>query len=100
MLGIYLPLPQSEMNCSRVEFVERLVFRYDPDLRLFQAQIAPLSLFEVKRIGLRFEIVDAWLRIRESEMEVYTDNCEAPVQFVIQEAPDQHEQLQWTIFPS
>lgn len=98
MIGIYLPLPQSEMNCLRVEFVERLAFRYDSNLRLFQAQIAPSPPLEVKRMDLQFEIVNAWLRIRESEIEVYTDDREAPVRFVIQEALDQREQLQWTIF--
>ncbi|WP_156427131.1 hypothetical protein [Leptolyngbya sp. NIES-2104] len=88
------------MNRSRVEFVERLAFRYEPDLALFQARIAPLSPFEVKRMGLRFETVCALLRIRESEIEVYTNDREAPVRFVIQEAPDQRDQLQWTIFPA
>ncbi|MGG6265409.1 hypothetical protein ACQ4M3_24490 [Leptolyngbya sp. AN03gr2] len=88
------------MNLLRLNFLERLSFQYEPDLRLFQAQIAPLLQDAIDQMGLQFETVDALLRIRESEIEIYTDDREAPVRFVIQEAPDQHEQLQWTVFPA
>lgn len=98
MIGIYLPLPQSQMNRSRVAFLKRLVFQYDTDLHLFQAHIAPFPQHEIDQLGIRFETVDAFLKIRESDLEIYTDDHEAPVRFVIQEAPDHHEQLQWTVF--
>lgn len=74
MIGIYLPLPQSQMNQSRVAFLKGLEFQYDTDLHLFQAQIAPLSQCKINQLGVQFEIVDAFLRIRESDIEIYTDD--------------------------
>lgn len=98
MSAIYLPLPRSQMNHLRLDFIAHLSFQYEPHLRLFQAQIVPLSQDAIDPMGLQFETVDALLKIRESEIEIYTDDHEAPVRFLIQEAPDQHEQLWWTIF--
>lgn len=87
------------MNLLRLKFIEHLSFQFEPHLRLFQAQTAPLSEEAIDQLGFQFETVDAYLRIRESDIEIYTDDREAPVRFVIQEAPDQCEQLQWTVFP-
>jgi hypothetical protein len=98
MTAIYLPLPHSQMNLLRLNFIEHLSFLYEPHLRMFQAQIAPLSQNAIDQLGVHFETVDAFLRIRESEIEVYTDDREVPVRFVVQEAPDQHDQPQWTVF--
>ncbi|BAS60042.1 hypothetical protein LBWT_X1140 (plasmid) [Leptolyngbya boryana IAM M-101] len=47
-----------------------------------------------------FENVDHSLRIRESEIEIYVDELDPRVRSMIQDAPDQHECLCWTIFPS
>jgi hypothetical protein len=55
MIGIYLPLPHSQMNHFRVEFLKRLTFQYEPDLNLFQAQTVPLSPHEINQLGLCFE---------------------------------------------
>lgn len=100
MIGVYLPLPQSQMNTLRLAFLKRLVFQYEPDLQLFQSQTRPLPPDEINQLGLCFENVDRSLRIRESEIEIYVNALDPPVRFVIQEAPDQHECLCWTIFPS
>jgi hypothetical protein len=100
MAVIYLPLPHSQMNLLRLNFIEHLSFQYEPHLKMFQAQVAPLSQNAIAQLGFQFETVDAFLRIRESEIEIYNDDRETPVRFVVQEAPDQYEQLQWTVFPS